>query len=62
MSVYGVSLLLSIFLLWLIANQVIRFAIFPYSLWFVYTQHHLDTHKRLVEEMVRLFTEFRFVM
>ena len=49
-------------LLWKVANLVVGFAIFPYSLWFIYVLHHMETNKRLAEEMIRLFTEFKFIM
>jgi len=56
-SVHGAVLLTSVLLLWGLTNQILRWAIFPYSAFFVSVVHHRDNNRRLADEMVRLYTE-----
>jgi hypothetical protein len=58
-SVHTGVLFASILLLWAFSSHVIKWAIFPYTSWLVYTQHHRDNNQRLGDEMVRLFKEMQ---
>jgi len=46
----------------LVASVGLRWAIFPYSAHFVYTTHEKDSNRRLADEMIRLLTEFKYIL
>jgi hypothetical protein len=56
-STHAGVLVFSILFTWLLANQIQRIAIFPFSSWMVATQAERDNNKRLADEMVRLYKE-----
>jgi hypothetical protein len=61
-SVHGAVLLASVLLLWGFASQILRWAIFPYSAFFVSVVHHRDNNRRLADEMVRLYAELMSIL
>jgi hypothetical protein len=61
-GIHSAVLLFNVMVLWLVASIGLRWAIFPYSAWFVTQIHHRDANRRLTHEMIRLLTEFKLIL
>jgi hypothetical protein len=61
-GIHSAVLLINICIIWLVANIGLRWAIFPYSAWFVYQTHKKDANRRLSNEMIRLLTEVKLIL